>query len=215
VAALRRVLGETTDRLARARLLPAAVEILLATGEVEAAGEAAAELARIAGDYRTPALLAVADHASGAVLLAEGDPGAAVAALRRAWRAWRELEAPYEAARVRVLIGLACRALGDEEAAAMELDAAREALARLGAAPELERLDRLATPGAAAGAGGMTARELEVLRMVAAGNTNHAIASALHLADKTVHRHVSNIYAKLGVSSRAAATAYAYRHHLV
>ena len=97
----------------------------------------------------------------------------------------------------------------------MELDAAREALARLGAAPELERLDRLATPGAAAGAGGLTARELEVLRMVAAGKTNHAIASALHLADKTVHRHVSNIYAKLGVSSRAAATAYAYRHHLV
>ena len=214
-AALRRVLGETTDRLARTRLLPAAVEILLATGQVEAAGEAAGELARIAGDYRTPALLAVAGHASGAVLLAEGDPGAAVAALRRAWRAWRELEAPYEAARVRVLIGLACRALGDEEAAAMELDAAREALARLGAAPELERLDRLATPAAAAGAGGLTARELEVLRMVAAGKTNHAIASALHLADKTVHRHVSNIYAKLGVSSRAAATAYAYRHHLV
>jgi DNA-binding NarL/FixJ family response regulator len=146
------------------------------------------------------------------VLLAGGDAGAAVAALRRAWRAWRELEAPYEAARVRVLIGLACRALGDEDAAAMELDAAREVLARLGAAPDLDRLDRLAAPAAA---GGLTARELEVLRLVAAGETNHAIARALHLADKTVHRHVSNIYAKLGVSSRAAATAYAYRHHLV
>jgi DNA-binding CsgD family transcriptional regulator len=214
-AALRRVLGETTDRLGRARLLPAAVEILLATGEVEAAGEAAHELAGIAGDYGTPALLAAAGHASGAVLLAGGDAGAAVAALRGAWRAWRELEVPYEAARVRVLIGLACQALGDEDAAAMELDAARTVLAGLGAAPDLERLDRLARPGTAAGAGGLTARELEVLRLVAAGETNHAIARALHLADKTVHRHVSNIYAKLGVSSRAAATAYAYRHHLV
>jgi DNA-binding CsgD family transcriptional regulator len=211
-AAIRRVLGETTDRLGRARLLPAAVEILLETGAVEAAGEAAAELAGIAGDYRTPALLAAAGHARGAVLLAGGDAGAAVAALRRAWRAWRELEAPYEAARARLLIGLACRTLGDEDAADMELDAARETLARLGAAPDLDRLDRLAAP---APAGGLTARELEVLRLVAAGETNHAIARALHLADKTVHRHVSNIYAKLGVSSRAAATAYAYRHHLV
>jgi DNA-binding NarL/FixJ family response regulator len=206
------VLGETTDRLGRARLLPAAVEILLETGEVGAAGEAAAELAGIAGDYRTPALLAAAGHARGAVLLAGGDAGAAVAALRRAWRAWRELEVPHEAARVRVLIGLACRALGDEDAAAMELDAAREVLVRLGAAPDVDRLGRLAAPAAA---GGLTARELEVLRLVAAGETNHAIARALDLADKTVHRHVSNIYAKLGVSSRAAATAYAYRHHLV
>jgi DNA-binding NarL/FixJ family response regulator len=138
-----------------------------------------------------------------------------VVALRGAWRAWRELEAPYEAARTRALIGLACRALGDEDAAAMELDAARAALAGLGAVTDLERLDRPAGPDGAAGAGGLTGRELEVLRLVAAGKTNHAIATALHLADKTVHRHVSNIYSKLGVSSRAAATAYAYRHHLV
>jgi DNA-binding CsgD family transcriptional regulator len=213
--AVRRALGETGDRLGRARLLPAAVEVLLAGGEVEAAREAAAELAGIAGDYRTPALLAVAGQARGAVLLASGDAGAAVAELRGAWRTWHELEAPYEAARARLLIGLACRELGDEDAAAMELDAARTVLARLGAAPDLDRLDRLAGPGAAAGAGGLTARELEVLRLLAAGETNHAIAGALHLADKTVHRHVSNIYAKLGVSSRAAATAYAYRHHLV
>ncbi|HEY6592307.1 MAG TPA: helix-turn-helix transcriptional regulator, partial [Actinomycetota bacterium] len=136
-------------------------------------------------------------------------------ALRGAWRSWRELEAPYEAARARLLIGLACRELGDEDAAAMELDAARTVMARLGAGPDLERLDRLAGGGAPAGSGRLTGRELEVLRLVAAGNTNHAIATALHLADKTVHRHVSNIYTKLGVSSRAAATAYAYRHHLV
>jgi DNA-binding CsgD family transcriptional regulator len=214
-AAVRRVLGETTYPLGRARLLPAAVEILLAGGDVDAARGAADELAGIAGDYRTPALLAVADQARGAMLLAEGDAGAAVAALRGAWRTWRELEAPYEAARARLLIGLACRELGDEDAAAMELDAARTVLARLGAAPDLERLDRLATTGAPAGSGRLTARELEVLRLVAAGETNHAIATTLHLAEKTVHRHVSNIYSKLGVSSRAAATAYAYRHHLV
>jgi ATP/maltotriose-dependent transcriptional regulator MalT len=147
------------------------------------------------------------------VCLAEGDASGAVTALRRSWRAWRELEAPYEAARARLLIGLACRELGDEDAAAMELEAARTVLAGLGAGPDLERLDRLA--GAVPEAGGLTGRELEVLRLVAAGETNHAIATRLHLADKTVHRHVSNIYTKLGVSSRAGATAYAYQHHLV
>jgi len=210
-AAVRRALGETGDRLARARLLPAAVEILLAGGDTAAAGEAAGELAAIAEAYGTPALSAAADHAAGAVLLERGDAGAAVVALRAAWR---ELEAPYEAARSRLLIGLACRALGDEDAAAMELEAARAVLARLGAAPDLERLERLARPDAA-GTAGLTERELEVLRLLAAGKTNAAIGSALHLAAKTVDRHVSNIYAKLGVSSRAAATAYAYQHQLV
>ena len=214
-AAIRRVLGETGHPLGRARLLPAAVEILLAAGDTTAAGAAAGELGEIAGRYGTPALLAQADQARGAVLLACRDAGAAVVALRGAWRAWRELEAPYEAARTRALIGLACRALGDEDAAAMELDAARSALAGLGAVGDLERLDRPAGPDGATWAGGLTGRELEVLRLVAAGATNHAIATRLHLADKTVHRHVSNIYSKLGVSSRAAATAYAYRHHLV
>jgi DNA-binding NarL/FixJ family response regulator len=212
-AAVRRALGETGHPLARARLLPAATEILLAGGDTAAAGEAAGELAAIAETYGTPALRAAADHARGAVLLERGDAGAAVAALRAAWRAWRALEAPYEAARSRLLIGLACRALGDEDAAAMELDAARAVLARLGAAPDLERLERLARPDA--GTAGLTGRELEVLRLLAAGKTNAAIGSALHLAAKTVDRHVSNIYAKLGVSSRAAATAYAYKHQLV
>jgi DNA-binding CsgD family transcriptional regulator len=212
-AAIRRVLAETGDRLARARLLPAAVEILLAAGDLDGARAAAAEMATTAGQYGTPALVAEADHARGAVCLAAGDAAGAVAALRGAWRAWHELEAPYQAARARLLIGLACRELGDEDAAAMELDAARAVLAGLGARPDLDRLDRLA--GAAPAAGGLTGRELEVLRLVAAGATNHAIATRLHLADKTVHRHVSNIYAKLGVSSRAAATAYAYQHHLV
>jgi DNA-binding CsgD family transcriptional regulator len=211
-AAIRRVVTETTDRLGRAKLLPSHVEIMLAVGEVQAARDAAGELAE---GYDTLALRAVADHARGAVLLAEGNARAAMVALRGAWQVWRELEAPYEAARVRVLVGLGCRALGDEEAAAMELEAARTVFAQLGAAPDLARLEALAHREAAGKAHGMTARELQVLRLVATGATNHAIASQLFVAEKTVDRHVSNIFTKLGVSSRAAATAYAYQHRLL
>jgi DNA-binding CsgD family transcriptional regulator len=214
-AAIRRVVAAASEKFRRAKLLPAYVEIMLAVGDVQAARDAADELTGIAESYETPALRAVAGHAHGAVLLAEGDARAAVVLLRGAWQAWRELEAPYEAARVRVLVGLCCRALGDEEAAAMELDAARSVFAQLGAAPELARLEVLARREAASRVGGLTARELQVLRLLAAGKTNHAIASNLFLAEKTVDRHVSNIYAKLGVSSRAAATAYAYEHRLL
>jgi DNA-binding CsgD family transcriptional regulator len=213
-AASRRLVAETTDRLGRAKLLPAHVEIMLAVGDLQAARDAADELAGIAERYDTLALRAVADHANGAVLLAEGDARAAVVALRGAWRRWRDLGAPYEAARVRVLVGLGCRALGDEEAAAMELDAARGVFAQLGATPDLARLATLDRRDPARGHG-LTGRELQVLRLVAAGKTNHAIATDLVLAEKTVDRHVSNIYTKLGVSSRAAATAYAYQHRLV
>jgi DNA-binding CsgD family transcriptional regulator len=214
-AASRRVLAETTDRLGRAKLLPAQVEIMLAVGDLQAARDATDELTEIAERYDTLALRAVADHARGAVLLTEGDARAAVVALRGAWRVWRELEAPYEAARVRVLVGLGCRALGDEEAAAMELDTARTVFAQLGAAPDLARLEALAHRGAAWKVHGLTERELQVLRLVATGATNHAIASQLFVAEKTVDRHVTNIYTKLGVSSRAAATAYAYQHRLL
>jgi ATP/maltotriose-dependent transcriptional regulator MalT len=196
-------------------VLPAQVEILLAVGDVQAARDAADELTEIAERYNTPALRAVLDHAQGAVLLAEGDARAAVVALRRAWQVWRELEAPYEAARVRVLIGLGCRAMGDEEASAMELDAARSVFAQLGVASDVTHLVTLDRQDAASRGHGLTARELQVLRLVATGKTNHAIATALVLAEKTVDRHVSNIYSKLGVSSRAAATAYAYRHRLL
>ena len=213
--AIRRVVGETTDRLRRAKLLPAQVEIMLAVGDVQAARDAAEELAGIADRYDTPALHAVADHAQGAVLLDDGDARAAVVALRGAWQIWRELEAPYEAARVRLLVGLGCRALGDEEAAAMELEAARAVFAQLGAAPDLARVETLAHRQATAAAHRLTARELQVLRLLATGMTNHAIANGLSLAEKTVDRHVSNIYTKLRVSSRAAATAYAYQHRLL
>ena len=214
-AASRRVVAETTDRLERAKLLPAQVEIMVAAGDLQGARDAAAELAEIAEYYQTLALRAVADHARGAVLLTEGDARAAVAALRGAWQAWRELEAPYEAARVRVLVGLGCRAQGDEEAAAMELDAARGVFAQLGAAPDLARVEALAHREAAWKAHGLTERELQVLQLLAAGKTNHAIASQLVVAEKTVDRHVTNLYTKLGVSSRAAATAFAYQHELL
>jgi ATP/maltotriose-dependent transcriptional regulator MalT len=214
-AAIRRALDEATDRPDRCRLLPASVEIALAGGDLPAARDAADELARAAGDLDAPLLRATATAAQGAVLLAEGDPRAALAALREAWAAWRELEAPYEAARTRVLIGLACRALGDRDSAAMELDAARWAFQRLGAAPDRERLEALAGRDPAGAAGGLTAREAEVLRLVATGRTNRAIAAELVLSERTVDRHVSNIFTKLGVASRAAATAWAYEHRLV
>ena len=213
-AAIRRVLDEASGFVARSRLLPAQVEILLAAGDVQGAGAAADELAGLAGDLGAPFLTAVAAHARGAVLLAEGDPRAALAELRRAWRAWQELEVPYEAARVRVLLGLACRDLGDQDGAEMELDAAQWVFRQLAAAPDLARVEALSGK-VAAGPAGLTERELQVLRRVAAGETNKAIAADLFVSERTVDRHMSNIFAKLGVSSRAAATAHAYQHGLI
>ena len=128
---------------------------------------------------------------------------------------WQELGAPYEAARARVLVGLACAALGDADGAALELEAARTVFEELGARPDLSRVDSLATSSSVPNTHGLSPRELQVLRLVASGETNKAIAAALVLSERTVDRHVSNIYAKLRVSSRAAATAYAYEHGLL
>src|SRR5215203_4654469 len=214
-AAIRRVVGETTKPLKRARLLPAYVEIMLAVGDAQEARSACRELEEISARYESGMLGALVAHAEGAVDLAEGDAWAALLALRRAWQVWQELEVPYEAARVRVLLGLACRALGDDDTAALELEAARGVFAQLGAEPDLARVDSLARSTVSADAHRLTARELQVLRLVAAGETNKAIAAELILSERTVDRHVSNIFTKLGVSSRAAATAYAYKHQLV
>ena len=176
-----------------------------------AARSACRELEAIAAGQEIPALDAIAAHARGALLLADDDAAGALESLRRAARAWQELRAPYETARVRVLAARACRALGDEDAAELELDAARQAFAALGAEPDLARLG-----GSAADAPhGLSERERQVLLLLAGGATNRAIADELVLSVRTVDRHVSNIYAKLGVSSRAAATAYAHRHGLV
>jgi DNA-binding NarL/FixJ family response regulator len=214
-AAIRRVMGETSDRLKRARLLPGYVEVMLAVGATEEAVTGCRELEEISSGHRSAVLGAMSAGARGAVALAQGDAGDALGALRHARQVWEELEAPYEAARVRVLMGLACRELGDEDTAALELEAARGVFARLGAAPDLARIDSLSVGATSVDAHGLTPRELQVLRFVAAGKTNRAIAAELVLSERTVDRHVSNILTKLGVSSRAGATAYAYEHELV
>jgi ATP/maltotriose-dependent transcriptional regulator MalT len=211
---MRRVLDEAQDRLTRSRLLPAYVEIMLATGAVDAARAAADELIAGIDDAAAPFLRAAADRADGEVLLAEGEPRASLGPLRRAWSEWQALEMPYEAARVRVLIARACRELGDDDSSDLEIDAARWAFELLGAAADLARLDAVQPPAAALTTP-LTPRELEVLRLVAAGNTNRHIASELVISEKTVARHVSNILAKLGLPSRAGATAYAYEQGLV
>jgi ATP/maltotriose-dependent transcriptional regulator MalT len=214
-ASIRRVIQEAEDRLIRARVLPAYVEIVLQAGDVTAARAGADELSAIATELKAPLLLALASHAQGAVLLAEGDAPAALTTLRSAWKAWRDLEVPHAAARARVLIGLACRELGDPDSAEMEFDAARQAFRQLESAPDLVVLDALAAVSPPKNAGGLTGREMEVLALVATGKTNREISEDLVISEKTVARHLSNIFIKLDVSSRAAATSYAYRHDLV
>jgi len=212
--AIRREHEEARERAARATILPAYVEIMIAAQDIEAAHTGLSELSEIASALRAPFLRAVEAHARGAVLLAQGDHHRALESLRRASSAWRELDAPYEAARVRVMIGLASRHLGDKENAEMEFKAARQAFERLGAAPDLASLDRLLHPAAPKEIGGLSAREVQVLRLVASGKSNRAIATELVISEKTVARHVSNIFTKLGLSTRAAATAFAYEHGL-
>jgi DNA-binding NarL/FixJ family response regulator len=212
-AAIRRALEEAQDPFARSRLLPACVEVMLEADDVGAAREAADELAAIAAQLDAPYLNALAADATGAVLLTEGDARAALTMLRAAQRSWREIEAPHQVGRVRALIGVACRALGDAAGAELEFEAARGVLEELGAAPDLERLARLA--GSSRPEGPLSRRESEVLTLVAAGKTNRAIATELFISEKTVARHVSNIFTKLGLSSRAEATAYAFKHGVV
>jgi DNA-binding CsgD family transcriptional regulator len=213
-AAIRRVVGETKNPLKRAALLPAHVEIMLAVGDTAEASTASQDLEEIAAGRASGVLGAMSAHARGAVSLAAGEAGAASVALRQARQVWQELEAPYETARVRELVGLACRALGDEDSAALELDAARGVFEQLGAAPDLARVDSLLA-NARGDTHGLTERELEVLRLVAAGKSNREISAALVISEHTVARHVQNIFAKLNVSSRTAASAFAYGHNLV
>jgi DNA-binding NarL/FixJ family response regulator len=215
-AAIRRVVAEGRNPRMRAADLSACVEILLAANDPGAARTAAGELTRLAEALEAPLLRAMAAQATGAVLLAEHEPQAALAALREAAAGWRALEAPYQAACTQVLIGQAHRALGDEDTAAIELETVRHAFAALGAAPDVRRVAALCRPpDAPAAQGALTTREVEVLQLIATGRTNRAIAERLGISEKTVARHVSNIFTKLGLSTRAAATAYAFQHDLL
>ena len=213
--AIRVALEEARGTETRLRLLPAYVEIMLAAADIPSARLAADELASLAGDFETPAVTALAAQARGAVQLAEGHAREALPVLRQAWTAWQEVDAAYEAARVRVLIGLASRDLGDVDAAEMEFDAARWIFEQLGARPDLARIDAFRRPTAAAPAGGLSVLEIQVLRLVASGKTNRQIAAALFISARTVERHLSNIFNKLDLPSRSAATAYAYEHQLL
>lgn len=209
--ALIRSAVEGSDPGTRLRMLPALVTIELASGRVGAARVAADELRTVGSDSRMPLLKASASHANAAVLLEEGDARGALGEARRASALWRDLDVPFELAQCRALIARAHRLLEDEASAEVEFQAARAIFAELGAQPSLEELDAVRRPADSP----LTAREIEVLRLVASGLTNKAIAARLYLSDKTVARHLSNIFAKTDLPSRAAATAYAYQHRLV
>ncbi|ANS25519.1 transcriptional regulator [Rhodococcus opacus] len=213
-ASIRCAVGESTGAVERARLLPAYVDILLAAGDVPAARTAADELDSIATRFAIPYLYALSAQASGSVLHAEGRGRDALTVLRDAWRRWQDIGAPYECARVRESVALVSRDLGDDDTAQMEHDLASATYRQLGAVPDLERLRAEFRPDPTA-ATPLTPREVCVLRLVAAGKSNRAVATELFLSEKTVARHLSNIFVKLGISSRSAATAYAYEHHLV
>ena len=214
-AAIRSGLCETQSRSKRAAMLAACVEIMIAVSDLPAARAAGEDLSAMAAECDTPFLRTLSSYATGSLLLAEGDARAALAPLREAWMGWQELEASWEAARVRMLLGLACRALGDDDTAALEFDAAECVFDRLGAAPDVARVARFRGSPAGAGARILTHRERQIIALVATGKRNRAIAEELAISERTVDRHVSNILSKLDLPSRTAATAYAYEHGLV
>lgn len=205
-AAIRRAVLESEEGLARAALLPAYVEIMVAVDDLDAAEAACRELAVLVRDRHSQSLQAMRDHSMALTAAARGDAATALRSARAAFDAWHALEAPYEAARARVVVARACSALGDEDSAGLELAAAREVFESLGALPDLGRHDTTA---------GLSAREMEVLRLVSKGCPNRDIAERLVISERTVARHLQNIFAKLDVSSRTAAGAYAHEHGLV
>jgi DNA-binding NarL/FixJ family response regulator len=215
LGALQTAIAETRRPHQRAQLLPAIVEVGLAVPDLEAARSAVTDLEAVAAALGAAVLSAAASRARGALWLAEGDASSALRVLREACAAWRNLAMPYEEAETHVLIGLSAGALGDTDTRDLEFDAARQQFKRLGADAALARLAALAHPRPTRAANGLSEREVQVLQLVASGQTNRAIADTLFISEKTVARHVSNIFNKLGVSSRSAATAYAFQHRLV
>jgi DNA-binding CsgD family transcriptional regulator len=213
VVAVRRMVDESRGQLGHPAMLAACVEIMLAAGHVDEARTAVHDLTKVADAVDAPLLHAITAYATGSLALADSDTAMALTTFRRAYVGWRDLEMPYDAARARVGVGRACRALGDHDAAELELEAAGTVFEHLGARPDLADVARLM--GSSARPGGLTERQCEVLRLVAAGKTDREIAAALHISEHTVGRHLQNIFLKLALSSRAAATAYAYEHGLV
>jgi DNA-binding CsgD family transcriptional regulator len=214
--ALERALKETRAEPARhAPILEAHIQLCLAAGDTAKAWTATRELAEIAGALGIQYLKALTLQCEGAILLAEERPAEALARLRSAWSEWQKLEAPYESARVRALIGDTCRALGDQQSAVLEWDAARWCFQQLGARPDLERLEQFdRSPARANAPAGLSRRELDVLRLVAAGLTNREIGAELVISEHTVARHVQNMLAKVGCSTRAALAAFAAENGL-
>jgi DNA-binding CsgD family transcriptional regulator len=214
-ATIRRAVGERTAPLDRAGLLPAYVQIMLAAGDVEAAAAASRELDQVAAGFPSDSLRAMAAYASSQVALAQGGSEQCLRSARSAFDAWHRMDAPYDAACARVMVALACREVGDDDSATLELGAAREVFARLGAASDLRRVDTLVGRDGRRDTSGLSAREREVLALLAAGRSNREIATALVISERTVARHLQNIYAKLGVASRTAASAFAHERGLV
>lgn len=215
-AGIARALEASPSPRVRAELLVAQVELEAEDGDWEVAARAAGELRRMADDMDSIVLGAQADRAEARLLIGTDAPEPALPLLRSSWSVWRRLEATYEAAVTRVLMGRANRAIGDEEAAQLEFDAARTALSALSAVADLDRLERVAAgAGRHEASAGLTRRELEVLRLIASGRSNRQIATELFLSERTVARHVSNILGKLGLANRSSATAFAFEHGLV
>jgi DNA-binding NarL/FixJ family response regulator len=213
LAAVRRLLAEQEDPVSRSGLLPAAVEVLVAAGDTEAAGPLVTELQEIGASFGCGALQAAGRYAEASLALAAGDGVRTTAAAKQASALWARLEARRELARCRVVAAQGMRLLGDEQSAVSELEAARKAFAELGARPDERAVAGLL--GETAAPGGLSPREVEVLRLVAAGRSNPQVAAELFLSEKTVARHLSNIFTKLDVGSRTAAAAFAYEHGIV
>jgi ATP/maltotriose-dependent transcriptional regulator MalT len=214
-ASIRSTLADAQLQTVRGQVLAPAVEILLAAGDLESARAAAMELADLAGTLHAPLLSAASAHALGAVLLAEGDIAGAATKLRDAWDCWRNLEMPYEQAQTCVLMATVCERRDDRDGRRLEIENARRLFTELHAEHCLARIVESPVRPAVETAGSLSTRELEVLRLLASGKSNRDIAKHLFISEKTVARHVSNIFDKASVSSRAAATAWAYRHKLV
>ena len=212
---IRGVLADTRAPAARARVLAAAIEILLAARDLDNARAATGELTEIASHIGASLLHAASAQATGALLLAQGDIAGASTSLRQAWEIWRDLEMPYEEAQTCLLLAAVCEKRGDQDGRRLELENARRMFTQLRAEPCLARIAEQSERASHQRIGALSEREAQVLRLLAAGKTNRAIADELYISDKTVARHVSNIFDKLGVSSRTGATAWAFQHNLI